>query len=120
MNARDFMRKRGRIESATHLRNHQRTKALAHLVREARALLVVADSRVVGYLLPTGETVCVKRRFRDQDQADAQLRQIERADTRAKCPVRAYPCGRCNGWHLTSQLRHDPAADRAPDRNTSE
>ncbi len=43
-----------------------------------------------------------KRRFRDHDEAMQALRHITRHSDRNRLPVRAYECGKCQGWHLTS------------------
>lgn len=106
MNAAQFARKRGRIEHLGSRKHSWRVKALRQLVNEAGAVLATVDGKVMGWLLPNGETVCIKQRYRDQATADRQLGMIERTDgTRDKRPVRAYPCRYCRGWHLTSQAR---------------
>lgn len=107
MNATEFARRRGRIEHMGDRPHAWRTRAMLHLVRDAKAIVIVANNRVVGWQLPNGETVCIKQRYRDQDRADRQLAQIERADVRDKRPIRAYPCAHCGGWHLTSMTRSD-------------
>lgn len=56
--------------------------------------------------VPTG-----KRRFRDHDEAVAALHSACNSRTAAahcgtttrRRETRAYQCGACNGWHLTSQ-----------------
>jgi hypothetical protein len=105
MNAAQFARRRGRIE-----REHQgrrRQRELAHLVRDAKAALVIVDRKVVGYRLPNGEMVCVKERHRDEASAMQALERINAANwNNHRVPVRAYPCPYCHGWHLTSQARN--------------
>ena len=108
MNATQFAKRRGRIEHQADRTHRWRTKAMRQLVNEAGAVLMVAGSRLVGWQLPNGQVVCVKARFVTEDAADDQLQQIARTDgIRTKRPVRAYHCGHCGGWHLTSMTRRD-------------
>lgn len=45
-----------------------------------------------------------KHRYRDEIAAKLGLAEIQtRGEVRAKTPTRAYHCGLCSGWHLTSQ-----------------
>lgn len=44
-----------------------------------------------------------KRRYRDREEALRCLRILEVRSTRGTIPFRAYPCQRCQGWHLSSQ-----------------
>lgn len=47
-----------------------------------------------------------KRRYRDHNEAVGALRGISSSPWKGrngKRPGRAYYCGRCKGWHLTSQ-----------------
>jgi len=105
MNAAEFARRRSRIERQHNGKRRQRE--LAHLVRDARAALVILDRKVVGYRLPNGEMVCVKERHRSEDDATADMLRIQAANWNGhRVPVRAYPCPYCHGWHLTSQARH--------------
>lgn len=108
MNAATFARHRARIAHQHHGRGRKYSRALAHLVRDAGAALVVMNRKVVGYRLPNGEMVCVKERYRDQAEAAAAMARIQ-ADIEAgkRAPVRVYPCQHCHGWHTTSQLRND-------------
>jgi len=106
MNAAHFAAKRARIEFEHHGRGRRYQRELAHLVREARAALVILDRKVVGYRLPNGEMVCVKERHRSEADATADMLRIQAANWNGhRVPVRAYPCPYCHGWHLTSQAR---------------
>lgn len=105
MNAAEFSRRRARIE-----RQHQgrrRKREIAHLVRDARAALVVLGHKVVGYRLPSGEIVCIKDRYKNEVSALRALEHIKAANwSDHRVPVRAYACEHCHGWHLKSQARH--------------
>ena len=43
-----------------------------------------------------------KRRFHDKAEAVHALHLLTSKSTRDHVPHRAYECGRCKGWHLTS------------------
>lgn len=106
MTAAEFLRKRAIIEHASGAtRKHAwRVKALAKLVREARAVVVVSAHRVIGYQLPNGQVACLKHRFKNDIDANDSLAQIQaELDGRDMKPQRAYPCPHCHGWHLTSR-----------------
>lgn len=106
MNATEFARRRGRIEHQPGKSHSWRVRALRGLVNDARAILMHADGKVVGYQLPNGQTVCMKQRYRDEERALAYLAMITRCDGNTqKKPQRAYPCPICHGYHLTSQAR---------------
>lgn len=105
MNAAEFARQRQAIDQRCH-GHKQRTRAMAHLIRSARAVLVVRQHRVVGYRMTTGEIVCVKARYRDEAKAMAAMERIQANNwAEQRVPVRAYACQHCGGWHLTSQAR---------------
>jgi hypothetical protein len=107
MNARDFARHRARITRENHGRGRKYTRALAHLISDARAALVVMDRKVVGYRLPTGEMVCVKERYTSEPQALKAMERIQaNIEAGRRAPVRVYPCPHCRGFHLTSQARN--------------
>ncbi|MDT9046456.1 MULTISPECIES: hypothetical protein [Enterobacteriaceae] len=105
MNAAQFARRRGRIE-----RQHQgrrRQRELAHLVRDAKAALVIVERKVVGYRLPNGEMVCIKDRYRDEAAALQAMERMQSSNWNGhRVPVRAYHCEHCRGFHLTSQARN--------------
>jgi hypothetical protein len=106
MNATEFARRRGRIEHQEHKPQAWRTKAMAALIRQAKAVPLQHETKLQGYQLPNGQVVCVKQRYRTEERADQQLAQIERLQgNTAKKPHRAYLCQRCCGWHLTSQIK---------------
>jgi hypothetical protein len=110
MNAADFARRRALIEVRHHGRGKKYRKALAHLITEASAALVVLHRKVVGYRLPNGEMVCIKARYRDEASAQTDIRRIQESNhSGQRAPQRAYWCSHCRGWHLTSQARinHD-------------
>lgn len=107
MNASEFARQRARLTREYHGRGRKYNRALAHLVRDARAALVVMDRKVVGYRLPTGEMVCVKHRYRSEDEATRAMQRIqEEAPEGQRVPLRVYPCPHCRGFHTTSQARN--------------
>lgn len=106
MNAATFAARRARIQ-AKHGTGRAYRKRFAHLVRDARAALVVVDRKVVGYRLPNGQMVCVKERHPTETVALLVMERIHTANwNHHRVPVRAYPCPYCLGWHLTSQARH--------------
>lgn len=103
MNAREFLKRRARIEHERTRPNWWHRRALAHLIREAGAVPVVGGTRVVAYRLASGEIVCTKQRFKDEDLATKTLQMIhDEHQPRDREPVRAYACGHCKGWHITS------------------
>lgn len=107
MNAAEFSRRRARIESNHNGRTKRYKRELAHLVRDARAALVVMHHKVVGWRLPNGEMVCIKDRYRDEASALHDMERIQAANwSRSRVPVRAHHCAHCHGWHLTSQARN--------------
>lgn len=107
MNARGFARQRAKLE----MRHHGAAlrKAMLHLVREARARVMVVDGKTVGYHLPSGEVVCIKRRFRSEEAALGEItgavRFVPVNPEGQRRPVRAYRCPYCRGWHTTSRAR---------------
>ena len=108
MNAATFSRQRARIAREHHGHGRKYNRALAHLIRDARAALVVMHHKVIGYRLTTGEIVCIKERYRNEDQATAAMERIrESIEAGRRAPVRVYPCQHCRGFHLTSQQRHE-------------
>ena len=50
-----------------------------------------------GRACPTG-----KVRYRDKLSATRAVQTIQTYSTRDRKAVRAYECGQCHGWHLTS------------------
>lgn len=55
---------------------------------------------------------CVKVRFNNFDEANAELRRILETTHfkpwKDKKPSRVYECEKCKGWHLTSKIFHYP------------
>lgn len=48
-------------------------------------------------------TLCIKKRYRDKEIAEAVLNRIHRLNTPGHQERRAYQCPDCNNeWHLTS------------------
>lgn len=49
--------------------------------------------------------MCRKQRFTTIAKAEAELAHIatKKATHAHRLECRAYPCGRCGGWHLTSK-----------------
>lgn len=58
----------------------------------------------VGYTTKPDKTnwACPKRVYKNKKDAETMLNWC-RTQNRKKQPERIYPCGKCNGWHLTSQ-----------------
>lgn len=104
MNAAEFARRRAKIERNAAGRRRYRERAMRHLVREARAALVIIENKFVGYRLPNGQLVCAKERYRTDEQAHQAMERIASRNMDGhRVPVRAYVCPWCSGWHLTSQ-----------------
>lgn len=78
-------------------------KAMAQLMREAGASAVTHKGQLIAWRMDNGQQVCVKRRFRTFEDAEQELARIWRQASDDYLPVRAYLCGRCKGFHLTSQ-----------------
>ncbi len=106
MNAAEFARRRDRIEFECHGRGKRYAKCISHLVRDARAAIVVMERKIVGYRLPNGQIVCMKSRYKDEAQALDSMGHIQADNVGHRVPVRAYYCRRCFGFHLTSQQRN--------------
>lgn len=105
MNAGNFARKRALILRRGRGAKHER-KAMAHLVRDAGAVPVRVDGRVVAYRMPDGGTVCELRRYRDVQAAHQELQNVHafaHLSPGKRLPVRPYECPFCGGWHVTSQ-----------------
>lgn len=102
MNAHQFSRHRARIEDD--LRSPQwKRDAFRHLLRQARVIIILAEWKVRGWRLPTGEVICIKRRYQTEGHASLVLDNIGMTSGTHRKPVRAYPCPYCTGWHLTSR-----------------
>lgn len=103
MNARDFARERALIERRR-TTSKQRRKAMASLVRRSGAIALVVKGRMQGWLLPNGQTVCVKVRYATSEHAADGLAFTQAmAAPGQRAPIRAYHCRHCHGWHLTSR-----------------
>lgn len=100
MNTAQFIRARARIER----KRRCRTKALRHVEREAGAVPLIVRRRVIGWRLPDGAIVCVKRRCQTRNLADTDLRTMRGEFGGHTTPARSYQCGLCKGWHLTSKV----------------
>ena len=103
MNAGEFIRRRTQIE-----REHQRgrrwqSRAMHMLTRQAGADEVRVNGKLVGWLLNSGERVCIKTRYSDEGAALFAIEQIANWPGALKRPSRAYQCKHCSGWHLTSR-----------------
>lgn len=103
MNAAQFNRKRAAIDRRARGRAWFVRKAVAHLMRDAGAVPVVAGGRVVGFQMPDGSVACSKQRYRDDVSAQLELARIARHASHGYVPVRAYRCEFCAGFHLTSR-----------------
>lgn len=102
MKAHEFMRRRARL-AQEHRPAWWMRKAFDKLLREAGAVPQIAAKRVVAYRLSSGEIVCNKQRFKNEDAAGETLTMIQNEHQhRPREPVRAYYCGHCKGWHITS------------------
>jgi hypothetical protein len=105
MNAAEFARKRARIIQRARGRSAGfYDRAMAHLVREAGAQEVIVGGQVVAWELPAG-VACAKHRYTCGDAANEELANIQQHGRGYKLPARAYACGFCGGWHLTSQAK---------------
>lgn len=105
MNAAEFARKRARI-ARSGAPSKKRQRGLAHLLREAKAALVIHDRKVIGYRLPNGEMVCIKERYRTEHDATVHMERIQAANRDGqRVPQRVYACANCHGWHLTSRAK---------------
>jgi hypothetical protein len=110
VNAAQFATRRARLVREHHGHGRKYQRALAHLIRDARAILVVMNRKVIGYRLLTGEIVCIKERYRSEDAAnDAMVRIQANIEAGRRAPVRVYACPHCHGFHLTSQKRNAAA-----------
>lgn len=107
MNPANFDKHRGRIEHIPGRSLAWRKRALKRLIADAGVVELKTGKRVTAYRLPCQTVICVKRRYPNEQSAIDALAQIgNEHDGRIK-PIRAYPCYRCFGWHLTS-AKHDP------------
>lgn len=103
MNAHQFIRQRVRIEQRF-APGRKRQDAIANLVRDARAAVILIHRKAIGYRMTTGEVVCIKHRYRTHEDAVETMAKIHAATGGAgHVPVRAYPCPYCKGFHLTSR-----------------
>lgn len=108
MNAKDFARKRAKIDLSKR-RGWWQRRAMKNLLREAVAVPVVIDCKVIGWRIGSGEVVCLKRRYATAERADSELHSItEHSVEVRKIPVRVYHCPHCRGFHLTSKINHEP------------
>jgi hypothetical protein len=103
MNASTFARYVERIERRMHGKPARQLKAIRSMARRERAAMVFANGKLVGFRLRDGSMVCRKHRYRDEAAALVDLARIAYTSTSSKVPVRAYRCGECHGWHLTSK-----------------
>lgn len=103
MNAGEFAKRRARIEHEHRRRKGYAARALNALVREAGAIIIIMHNKVVGWRMPSGQVVCMKRRYRTEPQAMLELESVRRDPLTPKIPGRFYLCPHCHGWHLTSQ-----------------
>jgi hypothetical protein len=103
MNAGEFAKRRAIIEREHARSRTYRRKAMAALLREAKAQTVTIDGKVVGWLLPSGQTVCRKRRYRSLEDAELALVAVQGCPKTIRIPTRTHACPHCKGWHLTSQ-----------------
>ncbi len=80
-----------------------RKRAKAQLLRDTGVEAIGTPGRVMAYRKPNGRTVCVKKRYQDEQRAMEALEHIAAVDDPRKKPIRAYACASCRGWHLTSK-----------------
>jgi hypothetical protein len=103
MNAAAFIRRRSIIEHVGEKKHSWRMKALAALIRQAKAQPVLVDRRMIGHRLPCGDIVCAKVRYKNGPVAQDAMLQIQLTSGTHDKPVRIYACPYCQGWHLTSR-----------------
>lgn len=102
----EFARRRDRIMHDHSRSNEWRKRALRRLALEAGAAVeTTSGNRVLSWRLNNGQHVCVKHRYRSQDDATSAIDQMQRAHDGRRKPIRAYACYYCFGWHITSQPR---------------
>lgn len=104
MNASEFAKRRARIEAETgHRGKGHKAKAFESLVRQSKAIIMIAGSKVVGWRMTDGKVVCKKRRYSSADKSEAELARIQLKPRTPKYPCRSYYCHYCAGWHHTHQ-----------------
>jgi hypothetical protein len=99
MNRHTFARHLGRIKGSA----KQQRKAREALVHRAHAVTIIHGGKIIGWRMPNGKVVCVKRRYSTSEAAAVDLARIRRVATHSYIPVRAYACPYCHGFHLTSR-----------------
>lgn len=103
MHASEFKRRHQRIVVEARGNKRRENRAFAQLVKRARAAVVIANRRIIGYRMRDGSVACVKIRYRSEVDAALDLSRIRAASNHSHIPVRVYRCGFCFGWHLTSR-----------------
>jgi hypothetical protein len=103
----EFAKRRERIMHQSPGRSDAwRKRAMKQLANEANAQAQhTKGQRVISWRMRNGQHVCVKHRYRDEQQATTALAQMQREPDGRRKPIRAYPCYHCGGWHITSQAR---------------
>lgn len=102
MNRQRFESSLGKMERQQGQCTSDRRRVLQRLVRQAGAAYIITHGKITGYRLPDGSVVCRKKRYQSAQTAATDLQQIAFTTRHAHIPVRAYPCDRCHGFHLTS------------------
>jgi len=102
MNRQTFARQLGRIEHRHGHSTKTTREALQKLLTRIGGAYVISNGKITGYRLRDGSLVCRKRRYHDEAGAVRDLRHITAVASNRHIPVRAYSCGSCRGFHLTS------------------
>lgn len=103
MKAAEFTRRRVRAEIEYRAKGRSYKAALRHLVQRSKAVIVVANNKIIGYRMTDGSVSCLKRRYQNSIDAELDLARIHAKANHGHIPVRAYRCEWCHGWHLTSR-----------------
>ena len=100
----EFIKQRNKIRHSTRSDGWKR-RAVQRLAMDAKAVAVMANFKMIGWMLPSGKIVCSKTRYRTEGDATLNLQLIiaRNGGNMGRHPIRAYFCANCAGWHLTSQ-----------------
>ncbi|MFY9810808.1 hypothetical protein [Aquabacterium sp.] len=98
-----FHRQLARIVKCDDRSRAWKKRALKHLEDDCVAEKRVKGGKAVGYELESGRVLCRKKSFKTKEAAEQALEQIELMQfVTDKKPCRAYQCGACGKFHLTS------------------
>lgn len=99
----EFAKRRARIDTSDKSQRWK-NRAMAALVREAKAIAVANARHIIGWQMIGGQVVCMKHRYKNRETAEHYLSMIRATVWVSESqPQRSYHCTLCNGWHLTSK-----------------